>query len=726
MSVEDFLKNPKTVEIVLSSLGRKVTLPSEGFLAGGSVANMLLSLYHQGTPCKFKVNDVDIFNVVDPNTIDAKMLDGEGEELLRGDVHLGMQVGMDEGYGHVYIERDGTYYKVMSAERNGLINDIKCFVSHGESGGQTIRFTPPPPIENPDQHMMPVTMNTVAIPNIDPANDVILRGFDLNCCQAGIDLSNGVLHYTDSFVKFLKSKQVFIDIPYTPFHTAIRLVKKMEMYGDFCYCDVDYEMNYLYQATGSDEACMFFGKENYDKFITYHDWLVDYIEVKSVEIKNMPHEYRKKYFPNSFKVINKSINGNLTMTPVGHDNYVGVEMVDGRELWTYKFTKEFDDIPDGFEKMWELKKIWDFKYRYIKKSHKTKIDTIMSYGKQNLGKNKLTLKGLKPTMRQKELIYNLEQSDNQMSYPVQCLMANEYYYKCDFTKEHLDEIVGFVNEHKRLGGLLSRVDTVQEQYNHVKMIKSLAKQEGQWIIGTLETLGLQEMIKGTIISKEWVEGLIEKEKERMSTPLLEPINLDKFKYKDCVTELVKPLDLKMEGEKMGHCVGGYSYNLEQGESRIFHIEVDGISSTLEVGLVKWDNDFSFELDTQSNRDQHKPKKRKQFSLKQHQGRYPVKMGNQTPTNKCRGVAMKLVYYITKQELSDSEFKELFKLKEVKTYNHTSNYNGLHDTSCRNFEKNKKTVNEWPKLLNDRHRGKNSLNKKKKKKTGNIFDDMLAF
>ena len=42
--------------------------------------------------------------------------------------------------------------------------------------------------------------------------------------------------------------------------------------------------------------------------------------------------------------------------------------------------------------------------------------------------------------------------------------------------------------------------------------------------------------------------------------------------------------------------------------------------------------------------------------------------------------------------------------------------------------NKKTIkmNGWVKLLNDRHRGKNSLNKTKKNKKGNIFDDGLVF
>ena len=53
---------------------------------------------------------------------------------------------------------------------------------------------------------------------------------------------------------------------------------------------------------------MFFGKENYDRFITHQDSLVDYIKVTPVEIKNIPYEYRQKYFPNSFEIDKKKIN----------------------------------------------------------------------------------------------------------------------------------------------------------------------------------------------------------------------------------------------------------------------------------------------------------------------------------------------------------------------------------------------------------------------------------
>ena len=372
-------------------------------------------------------------------------------------------------------------------------------------------------------------------------------------------------------------------------------------------------------------------------------------------------------------------------------------MVEGRELWTYKFIKDFGNVEDYFERIWELKKIWEFKYRPLKKSHKNKIEMIMSYGKQ----------GLEVGKTKNDLVYSLLSNDGYMSYPVQCLLSNEYYYKCDFTKEHLDEIVNFVFEHRRLSTLLSRTNNVQEQYNNVKMIKSLAKQEGQWIIGTLETLGLNEIISGFVITKEWVEGLIEKEKKRLLIPLVEPLNLNGFKYKDYVTELVKPLDLKMEGDKMGHCVGGYSDTIVKGKSRIFHIEVDGISSTLQVNFVKqvWPKIEGDRFNGDNDEVNY-------LTISQHSGRYPEKKGNQTPTNKCRGIVMKLVYYLNKQELSEDKFKKLFNTNEIKSI----------DSQTYRFSSKSLYKNGWVNVFND---GQRLVLIGEIKKMMNIFK-MLSF
>jgi hypothetical protein len=517
------------------------------------------------------------------------------------------------------------------------------------------------------------------MPNVDPDNDVILRGFDLNCCQAGIDLKNGKLHYTESFEKFLKSKQILVDVPYTPFHTAIRLIKKLSMYGSFCYCDLNHEIDYLYQASNLEESCKFFGKETYDKFIDNSNELDEYFEVTSVKVGSMPIEYRQKYFPN------------------GSTNPNGGDM----GLWSYEFKKSYRDIPYEITHMWELKKIWDFNYRFMKNSHKKKINLIMNFNKK--GNNKENVFSL-----------NSPTYDNENSYPLQCLITNDKYYDCDFTKEHLHEINDFIKEHRLLSGMLSRTNNVQEQYNNVKMLKALSNKEGKWVIGTIETLGRKESIKGKQITKEWVEGLIEKEKLRMSTPLVKPYDLDNFKYKKYVKELVTPLELRKEGETIGHCVGGYSYNLESGQSRIFHIEVDGIGSTLEIGIKEF-NAYLYDLDIEGNRkkfEEEEKKPKKCFKVNQHYGRYPVKKGNQTPTNKNRGIAFKLIHFLSKQVLSDQEYKDLFKLKDINYYSPST------------FEPRVVRKNIWSQHMKDRHEGVNNPKKNKYLNHINIHDGLL--
>jgi hypothetical protein len=129
-----------------------------------------------------------------------------------------------------------------------------------------------------------------------------------------------------------------------------------------------------------------------------------------------------------------------------------------------------------------------------------------------------------------------------------------------------------------------------------------------------------------------------------------------------------------------------------------------MESTLEIGLVDHIN-VQWELDTKENR----CKGIKRFSVKQHQGRFPEKMGNQTPTNKCRGIGMKLVYYLSKQGLSKSEFNDMFRDTEYPTHN-PIDYSIMDKKIIRNV---------WNESLNDRHRGKNSLNKLKKRTS--VFD-----
>ncbi len=162
---------------------------------------------------------------------------------------------------------------------------------------------------------------------------------------------------------------------------------------------------------------------------------------------------------------------------------------------------------------------------------------------------------------------------------------------------------------------------------------------------------------------EWFQNYIEEKEKELKTPLIEPIDLTEFEYVDCVKELVTDIELRAEGSRMGHCVGGYSNSIKSGKSRIFHIECNGVGSTLEIKMkyrniwpkfgvsekreipeqwVKYcDKKLIDELTRLDHEIEHT------CVIKgQHYGRYPEK-GNLTPTEENKKVVEELIGFINK-------------------------------------------------------------------------------
>lgn len=656
MNIEKILEDPKLVDIVLNSISEYVELPDEGFLAGGSVANTILGFIYEGKAKRFKVNDVDIFNVLPIKSYeDLYSYKSKGEESLQPNINLNMDILSDD-YGHVFVESDGTFYRVIESTRDGLINNVTCIVKKGN--GRQERYLPEPPEDNPNQVMTAVThIIDYGKKEYNENCDIILRGFDINSCQAGIDLKTKKLYWTKPYADFLKTRQLMVDVPYTPIHTSIRLIKKMLQYGTLCYCDFEKEFQYLFQATNTDEYGKLVGKETYDKFTKYNKVylsqlingkvkteLIDlnkYFKLRKPLYHELPASYREDNIPPHIS------------SPISHYNQTVIHEID---LWFLEPVKGvFNYIDVEYYGICELKRVWELLYRPRKKSHKKKIESILRFKRLSEG----------PLFGGGETKFtNTSSINTQNSYPTKCLIANDDYYNCDFSFNHLVEIENFFTEHRRLSSVFSKFKNIQEQYEKLRLLKSFVNKEGDWVIGILESGGSK-----FDITEESLYEVIEKEKLRLSQPLCEPYDLSDFKYKNYVSELVTPYDLKLEGSKMGHCVGGYSHSIENGESRIFHIEIDGIGSTLEIGLKDY-NGISDKLPC--------------FKVKQHYGRYPKK-GNLTPTNKNRGIAFKLVYYLAKQNLTKDVFIESLKSSDGK----------------------KTKRNKWSKWLSDGHRNVNN-------------------
>ncbi|CAH7417051.1 hypothetical protein VCHA53O466_50331 [Vibrio chagasii] len=91
-------------------------------------------------------------------------------------------------------------YRIVKVTRKGLLNTI--FIR----GAHRIGVNTPPP-------------------------RVILKGFDINCCQVCICLKTGQIFYTSSFEKFMNTLQMDVTVATKPYHTLIRYMAKKEQFG---------------------------------------------------------------------------------------------------------------------------------------------------------------------------------------------------------------------------------------------------------------------------------------------------------------------------------------------------------------------------------------------------------------------------------------------------------------------------------------------------------------
>lgn len=169
------MNTERLIRKAVTHLKLKWGLPESGFIAGGSIANLVWQ-YVSGTEAK--INDIDVF------------IESEREDSKKIFEYQKKEVKYSETYRHL-INNDvfvKNRYKIYDVTRNGIYNYIH------------------------------VSKNT--------SPEVILESFDINAACAGYSIHEDKVFYTDAFNQFLETGQLKIVNLMTPSHTAIRLIKK--------------------------------------------------------------------------------------------------------------------------------------------------------------------------------------------------------------------------------------------------------------------------------------------------------------------------------------------------------------------------------------------------------------------------------------------------------------------------------------------------------------------
>ena len=155
-------------------------LPRRGFIAGGSLANIVWELVSGN---KAIVNDIDVF-------LFDKLVEKEDSEKESLFDYREKELNYYEDYtGVCFTAITKDFYTISESTRDGIFNTIL------------------------------YDSNTK-----DPS--LVLKSFDINCTRIGYSIEEDKLYWTIDFEEFIKTGDMRICNIMTPSHTAIRLAKK--------------------------------------------------------------------------------------------------------------------------------------------------------------------------------------------------------------------------------------------------------------------------------------------------------------------------------------------------------------------------------------------------------------------------------------------------------------------------------------------------------------------
>jgi hypothetical protein len=227
----------------IESLGRQAIeriksewgLPKRGFLAGGSIANIVWELVSGN---KAVVSDIDVFIF---DSLEERINTSNRDTLFN---YQEKETRYYEDYtGMCFNTYTKDFYSIIEAEREGMFNNIRY-----KSNSQ------------------------------DPS--LIIKSFDINSTRIGYSIEKDELYWTPEFEEFLKTGELKVTNLMTPSHTAIRIVKKSKdlnvKLDEFEFKLIQYALSCNFQ----DRIKLRFRERYLDLYKEYSEQLKDFFTVK--------------------------------------------------------------------------------------------------------------------------------------------------------------------------------------------------------------------------------------------------------------------------------------------------------------------------------------------------------------------------------------------------------------------------------------------------------------
>ena len=521
------LEETTIVEQILLKLSEVSTIPKEGFLAGGAVANTLMNMKWGS---EYPINDLDIFVEGNGNSHKEVYTPLRTNNLIVSSEYSGFRMSYDHG----------SNYRILDVDRDGMLNWI--YISRVRDR------------ENIKDY------------------GYILNGFDFNCCQAGIDLSNNQLYYTPEFEEFLETKQLDITAIYTPAHTAIRLFKKIKDLS--CYCNVDKCMELLSQpliystqvSLNPRHFGFYFSHKYKDLYKEYFSQLKSYFKmIKFFDHKKELWEVRDKLF-NPVSLDDKEHAANW-LDPT---RSIPQEIL---EKWG-----NYNDI------MWTLKPI-----KYVKPNEEiSKILEGVSYNPLTFINSYNITKGkIKKTLMKKA---KMVMENGHFTKIIGLIYPD--FYNCDFTLSHVTILEEEIDRNNFIQHFIIKFGlNLQQSIEFCVNLQKIFKKEGEWITPILNRV-LDECNPIVKPTYEKMTEFIKREKTKMGKPLNKPLKLSHIQLPPNVTlkEIITECDLNWAGNKLKNCLNDdtqkYREKISSGKCRIFIIKTPKSYSAIELSPLE--------------------------------------------------------------------------------------------------------------------------------------------
>ena len=531
---------------ILAELGQIAPLPDIGTVAGQAVASLVMRKL--GLAFGAPINDVDVFLPLasSPRARDMAekaVLQAQSRKILSSmasHVTRSAIIVSETPYSSMFVATTKEGYRILGTARSGMLNEVAYERTWLDARvGESLS---------------------------------VLRGFDMNCVQVGVDASSGELVWTPGFEEFVASGQLRVVNVNTPFHTATRYFKKKAELACFGDDELNMAICALPSARGifsrrlpgtSTERSIAgrYGSKVHEQYAELGDVIAPWFkEVKVMDKANI-----------------------WTMQPVFAGREEALELL------------KASANPDSAEGVWRGD-MGQFIFANASNFCSSILRPESKAGQERRARLAESMSKAGAPAHAREFFAGLAQIDG----------------KCYFDGKELSEpsaraLARLIDQHPRLTDPLSHM-TLAQQGDAAVALAAEEKEHGPKIYGWLEALGgTREGFVPAVIEPLFMDTALRHEfyaKQKMGglRPLADPLDLpamsalgvsvSKSLLKVKFVELLTANDLEAEGRELRHCVGGYARSIESGQSRIFKVEgpTGRDRATLELSLALSSNE----------------------------------------------------------------------------------------------------------------------------------------